>query len=194
MEMAVKLMKKYTYGIIAAAVGIMLVGGGWWYFRHRRLTWPQLNAMIAHKFPHVPQMHVQALVAWLHDHSRKPPLLLDVRTRAEYAVSHLHNACWIDTAEPVSKAMVGVSHAAPIVTYCSVGYRSSAYAQRLIHNGYTNVHDLKGSIFLWANDGWPVYRHGRVVHHVHPFNHYWGQLLKRSLWAFHPRKEPRAAK
>lgn len=187
-------MKKYIYGIIVAAVGVTLVSASWRYFRHRRLTWPQVNAMIAHNFPNLPQMNVQTLVAWLHDQSKTRPLLLDVRTRAEYAVSHLHNARWIDTAEPVSKAMVGVSHATPIVTYCSVGYRSSAYAQRLIHDGYTNVHDLKGSIFQWANDGWPVYRHGHVVHHVHPYNHYWGQLLKRSLWAFHPPKQQPAAK
>jgi rhodanese-related sulfurtransferase len=189
-------MKKRTYGMIAAAatVGILLVGGGWWYVSHRRLTWPQLNAMIARNFPHVPQMHIHTLVAWLHDHNKRPPLLLDVRAKAEYAVSHLHNARWINTAEPVRKAMAGVPHTTPFVTYCSVGYRSSAYAQRLIHDGYTNVHDLEGSIFQWANDGLPVYRHGRVVHHVHPYNHYWGQLLKRSLWAFHLPRHPRVGK
>ncbi len=181
-------MIKHVYGIVAAAMAtattIILIGGCWWYDHHRRLTWNQVDVLIARDFPHVPQIDVHHLAVWLHDPLLKPPLLLDVRSRTEYAVSHLYHAHWIDTSEPISKAMASVSRTEPIVTYCSVGYRSSAYAQRLLQNGFTNVHDLKGSIFQWADDGLPVYRHGRIVHHVHPYNRYWGQLLKRPLWAF----------
>lgn len=170
----------------------MAAAGYWWYRRHERLTWEQVNAMIARNFPRVPQMEIRQLAAWLADSKRKPPLLLDVRSRVEYDVSHLHHARWINTGEPVSKAMADVPRTDPTVVYCSVGYRSSAYAARLIHDGFTNVHDLKGSIFLWADEGRPVYRSGRIVHHVHPYNRYWGQLLKRSLWAFHVPSRPAA--
>ncbi len=174
--------------IVAIALSLTVIVATWWWL-HRpqhHLTWHQVNAMIAHHFPEVPQISVADLDTWFHDSHRKPPLLIDVRSRAEYAVSHLHNARWIDTLEHVSKAMAGVSHTESIVTYCSVGYRSSAYAQRLLRDGFTNVRDLKGSIFEWGNGGLPVYRHDRVVHHVHPYNRYWGLLLKRSLWAFSP--------
>lgn len=140
--------------------------------------------MIARDFPDVPQITVPQLGAWLHDQRRPQPLLLDVRSHAEYDVSHLHGARWVNTDQPVGQATAGIAHTAPIITYCSVGYRSSAYAQRLIQDGFTNVHDLQGSIFQWADDGLPVYRDGRVVDQVHPYNRYWGQLLKRSLWAF----------
>jgi rhodanese-related sulfurtransferase len=176
----------YLFGVAVVVAAIVLAVGWRWYGHHHIPTWQQVNAMIARDFPQVPQMNVHHLAVWLHDPHRKPPLLLDVRSRPEFAVSHLHDARWIDSAEPVSKALAGVSQTEPIVTYCSVGYRSSAYAQRLLQDGFTNVHDLKGSIFQWANDGLPVYRDGRIVHHVHPYNHYWGHLLKRSLWAFHP--------
>ena len=179
---------KPTLHILGGAAGvatIVLVVGWWWYGPRHKPTWQQANAMIARDFPQVAQIDVYRLAAWLHDPHRKPPMLRDVRSHPEYAVSHLHDARWIDTAAPVSKALAGVSRTEPIVAYCSVGYRSSAYAQRLLKDGFTNVRDLKGSIFQWANDRLPVYRDGRIVHHVHPYNHYWGRLLRRSLWAFH---------
>ena len=170
-----------TVGALAAGIG-----GYWWYQHSHRLTWTQVNAMIRDNFPQVPQLNAPALHAWLTNAHQPKPLLLDVRARIEYEVSHLHHARWINADESVSKAMAGVPHDQPIVAYCSVGYRSSAYCARLMKDGFTNVHDLKGSIFQWANAGLPVYRNGKIVHHVHPYNHRWGQLLKRSLWAFHP--------
>jgi 3-mercaptopyruvate sulfurtransferase SseA len=86
----------------------------------------------------------------------------------------------------VAGVLTGVPHDRPIVAYCSVGYRSSAYCARLLNDGFTDVHDLRGFIFQWANAGFPVYRNGKIAYHVHPYNYHWGQLLKRSLWAFHP--------
>ena len=108
--------------------------------------------------------------------------------RSELILHCLHHARWINTDESVAKAMGGIKHDQPIVVYCSVGYRSSAYCAQLMNDGFTDVHDLKGSIFQWANAGLPVYRDGTIAHHVHPYNRHWGQLLERSLWAFHPPK------
>lgn len=45
------------------------------------------------------------------------------------------------------------------------------------------VYTLDGSIFEWVNEGRPVYRDGRVVAEVHPFDDRWGTLLDRRLWA-----------
>ncbi len=152
----------------------------------KTLTWAYVNALIARKFPQVRQISGDELRRWLANPHHAQPLLLDVRTIAEYAVSHLEHARLVHASEPVAKALAGVSHQTLIVTYCSVGYRSSEYAQRLMQDGYSNVYDLKESIFGWANRGWPVYRHGQVVHHVHPYDAYWGSLLQRRLWAFKP--------
>ena len=73
---------------------------------------------------------------------------------------------------------------APIVTYCSVGYRSSAVAERLEEQGYTRVWNLEGSIFEWANQGLPVVRDGEEVSQVHPYNRRWGRLLDKQLRAY----------
>jgi len=77
------------------------------------------------------------------------------------------------------------SNAQPIVVYCSVGYRSSALAEKLARAGMTNVFNLEGSIFAWANEGRPVYRGDTLLNpaQVHPFNTKWGQLLRPELRA-----------
>ena len=181
-------MNKLLMASIFSAGVLAIVGVYSWHQHSRRLTWSQVNAIIAGKFPQVPQLSVPALHTWLADSHKVQPLLLDVRAKVEYDVSHLHHARWINTNESVAKEMGGIKHDQPIVVYCSVGYRSSAYCAQLMNDGFTDVHDLKGSIFQWANAGLPVYRDGTIAHHVHPYNRHWGQLLKRSLWAFHPPK------
>ena len=47
--------------------------------------------------------------------------------------------------------------------------------------GYTEVYNLEGSIFAWANEGRPVYRGKERVQVVHPYDKIWGRLLKKSL-------------
>lgn len=74
--------------------------------------------------------------------------------------------------------------------YCSVGYRSAGVTQRLREAGFTNVSNLQGSIFRWANEGRPVYRDRRRVQAVHPFDARWGQLLTDSLHAYEARRPP----
>ena len=181
-----KTVNKLLLILIVIGLPVAAIGGYRWYRQRHRLTWTQVNAMIHDNFPQVPQLSVQVLHASLVDPHKPKPLLLDVRSRIEYEVSHLRHARWVNAKESVAQAMAGVPHDRPIVACCSVGYRSSAYCARLMRDGFTDVNDLKGSIFQWANAGFPVYRNDRIAHHVHPYNHHWGQLLKRSLWAFHP--------
>ena len=66
---------------------------------------------------------------------------------------------------------------AVIVAYCSVGYRSSVFAERLQRAGYLNVRQLDGGIFQWANEGRPL-AGGKVVH---PYNARWGRYLHSEL-------------
>ncbi|MDQ6911526.1 MAG: rhodanese-like domain-containing protein [Verrucomicrobiota bacterium] len=111
----------------------------------------------------------------------EPPVLLDVRTKAEFAVSHIRGARQV---EPGSNAnAIGLPRDQPIVTYCSVGYRSGAFAKKLQDAGYKNVENMSGSIFEWANEGRPIERDGKRVEKVHPYNAKWGKLLKQSLRA-----------
>ena len=64
------------------------------------------------------------------------------------------------------------------MVYCSVGYRSAKVAQQLQQKGYKNVFNLNGGIFQWANQGKPIFKDKHPVKVVHPYNFFWGKLLK----------------
>ena len=142
----------------------------------RWLGWQILNAAIRHKFPDVSRIRPPELAAWLNDPGHTPPRLLDVREAPEYAVSHLAGARWVEPGS--DPAALGLPSDQPIVTYCSVGYRSAEYAQRLRRAGFTNVRNLEGSIFAWANESRPLTEDGHPAEQVHPYNKTWGLLLK----------------
>ena len=110
------------------------------------------------------------------------PLLIDRREKDEYAVSHLHGALFAAGEEEALKIVEKEGKNRPVVVYCSVGYRSSSLAEKLAEKGYTNIYNLEGSIFKWANEGRPVYRGEVQVHEVHPFDSRWRDFLDRKLW------------
>ncbi len=132
------------------------------------------------KFPTVKQLATNELEAWLKQPNRAQPLLLDARTPEEFAVSHLHGA---HNGAQVAAALKDYPKDKPIVTYCAVGYRSSALAAQLQQQGFTNVANLEGSIFQWANEGRAIYKGEQIVRHVHPFDAKWGQMLKPEVRA-----------
>ena len=143
--------------------------------------WTLVNWKVRHDFPTVQRISPKEVAAWLQDSKREQPVLLDVRTKPEFEVSHIHGA---QRVEPGSEAgALKLARGKPIVTYCSVGYRSGAFAKTLQEAGYQNVRNMSGSIFQWANEGRPVERNGRRVKKVHPYNALWGKLLKAPLRA-----------
>jgi len=146
--------------------------------------WLFLKQTIRAEFPQVRQISPDMLADRLAS-EQTSLVLLDTRTKAEYAVSHLANAHQVDP-KIENLASLGLAIATPIVTYCSVGYRSARIADRLQTAGYTNVANLEGSIFQWANEGKPVYRNGSQVQQVHPFDSRWAQLLNSELRAYKP--------
>ena len=140
------------------------------------IGWSLVNAKIRRDFPAVRRITTVELAEWINDPRRSQPFLLDVRERAEFEVSHLPRAHHVAPDAPASTVHQPID--LPIVTYCSVGYRSGAFAERLRAAGFTNVVNLEGSIFRWANEGRPLFRHQRQVEMVHPYNRTWGLLLK----------------
>ena len=113
--------------------------------------------------------------------SNATPVLVDVREPEEYAVSHLKGAINLVPDATDFEALKEVPRDTPIVAYCSIGYRSSAMARKLKEAGFTNVVNLEGSIFAWANDDNPVFQNQQQVNGVHPYNTLWGKLLKADL-------------
>jgi rhodanese-related sulfurtransferase len=139
------------------------------------------TAELRAQFADVPTISTAELAA-LHE----APLLLDVREEKEYAVSHLPGAYRAASDAVAQLHQLGITTQSPIVLYCSVGYRSSLLARKLKEAGFTNVRNLNGSIFAWANEGRPLVNAYGVSTGVHPFSILWGRYLHQSLWQWNP--------
>lgn len=144
----------------------------------RGVDWFLLKRTVHGKFHGLDWITTEELAARLAEKDRPRPILLDVRTPAEYKVSHLAGARQVDPGAEAQSAAAGIGKEVPIVTYCAVGYRSGAMAERLRAAGYTRVQNLEGSIFQWANEHRPLVRgEGERVTRVHPYSAFWGGLL-----------------
>ncbi|MBD1851905.1 rhodanese-like domain-containing protein [Leptolyngbya sp. FACHB-711] len=143
----------------------------------RSLLWKLVKRSIRRKFPQVQPIDPATLTAQLQQEPK--PVLLDVRSASEYAVSHLPAAQQID---PATKDFSDLPYPpdTSIVCYCSVGYRSARLCARLQAAGYQNVRNLEGSAFEWVNQGYPVYREEQRVRSIHPYNAQWGLLLDKA--------------
>jgi 3-mercaptopyruvate sulfurtransferase SseA len=95
----------------------------------------------------------------------------------------------MDAGRPSLRPLRGLPKNAPIVVYGSVGYRSARLAHWLAGQGYTNVRNLSGSIFQWANEDRPLFRDGRPALEVHPYDRRWGLLLESRYRAAVPEVE-----
>ncbi len=107
-------------------------------------------------------------------------LLFDAREKREYAVSHLPKARWVGHEDFQLSRVADVPQNAPIVVYCSVGYRSEKVGEKLKAAGFANVRNLYGSIFEWVNQGNPVVDStGKPTRRVHAYSRTWGIWLNR---------------
>ena len=138
-------------------------------------SWADVDRLVADRYPGVPQIATARLAEVLE--AGRPVVLLDARAKEEFAVSHLAGAHHTPSADAEVRVVRGSPPDAVIVAYCSVGVRSSALAARLREVGIEEVHNLRGSLFAWANEGRPVYRGRTRVAEVHPFDARWGALL-----------------
>jgi len=170
------------------AVAFMLVGQalvnegpGLFAGTKNSITWDAVFAWIQRDWPDVPQMSTHELAQRLASTDGAAPLLIDVRAREEYEVSHLPGAIWAETPDQIATALRTASDKQAVVLYCSVGVRSSKAAAKLMRSGRANVFNLQGSIFLWANEDRPLIANDRAVHVVHPYSERWGVLLNPQL-------------
>ena len=152
----------------------------------RGVAFDAIGRLTARKFPDVQWIDRADLARWREDAGRTPPVMLDARTSAEYQVSHLRDAIRVDPSRPSLRPLGARAKNDPIVVYSSVGYRSARLAHWLAGQGYTNVRNLAGSIFQWANEDRPVFRDGRPTTEVHPYDRRWGFLLESRLRAAVP--------
>ncbi len=104
-------------------------------------------------------------------------ILLDIREREEYEVSRIKNAIWVGYDDFDLSRVEDIDPDQEIIVYCSVGYRSSKIGSELIDAGYTNVKNLYGGIFLWANEGRPLFHNSSLTKRIHAYNRKWGRFI-----------------
>jgi len=163
-------MKQLIYLCCILPLPLLLVG----FFLFDHPTWDKINATIDQQYPTVKHLEIDTLKASL-DHG-KPPVLIDVREKEEFAVSHLPNAINIAKTDEIV-----YPKDTPLVIYCSVGLRSANFVKELDEKGFTEVRNLRGSIFAWANKDYPLQRGTSAAKAVHPYDKKWGALLNPEL-------------
>ncbi|MBD2502227.1 rhodanese-like domain-containing protein [Anabaena azotica] len=138
-----------------------------------------IKYLISQKFGNINQITTAEFADWLLDGTKPQPLILDARSQVEYNISHIKAAVPIDPIAPDFTALLSSNNNKPIVVYCSVGYRSAKITQQLQNQGFSQVFNLSGGIFQWANEERPIFKDDTSpASFVHPYDAMWGNLLK----------------
>jgi phage shock protein E len=83
------------------------------------------------------------------------PLVIDVRTPAEYASGHVPGAVNIPF-DQVAKRIAEVDAPHGVALYCMVGPRARKGESALLAAGYESVFHLEGGLAAWQAAGLPV--------------------------------------
>lgn len=87
----------------------------------------------------------------------RDPLILDLRTLADFKKSHLLNAKSAPQAK-LDEAIktLAKDKARPVLLYCAMGNSAATARDKLSKNGYTEVYHLKGGLNAWLGANMPV--------------------------------------
>jgi rhodanese-related sulfurtransferase len=132
---------KYSIRLLVGALAFTLLLGGllWWDIRH------------------APQFAPSQLVR--EDGSMaigKPPLVLDVRTEAEFARGHVPNAANVPFFSYESLAAIKSPKDRPVIVYCELGPRAAWARWMLRLAGFTEVKHLAGHMAAWRDANMPT--------------------------------------
>ena len=104
--------------------------------------------------------------------------LFDTRELDEYLISHIPGAIQFGYDNPKYDILEELPKDTKIVVYCSIGYRSEKIGEKLKKQGFTNVKNLYGSIFEWANQNYPLEDPmNHPTEQVHTYNKRWSKWV-----------------
>lgn len=146
------------------------------------VNWESVDNRIDREYPNIEFVSSSDLIQQYQASDQIHTLIIDVREQEEFQVSHLQNALNLKTGDAITQLYQDKD--TPIVVYCSVGYRSAGVAEELRQMGYTDVRNLRHSIFEWANKGYPMVNGAGETEKAHPFNTAWGALLDKPLRSY----------
>lgn len=116
---------------------------------------------------------------------RENLLILDIREPEEYAVSRIPGAIWVSPSATAQTAAIQIGDVKDkqIIVYCSVGRRSSIFAERVqdefLANGAISVSNLERGIFGWHNDARALTDSNGETDAVHPYDAVWKRYVER---------------
>ncbi len=117
------------------------------------------------EFPEVPRITASELQQL---RQQKDIILVDVRTLEEQAVSIIPGAI----SQSEFEQNLDKYKDYPIVVYCTIGYRSGKYAQKLYQQGL-NIFNLEGSILAWSHIGGELLNSLGKTQKIHVFGKKW---------------------
>ena len=112
-------------------------------------------------------------------------ILLDIREPSEFSVSRLPGAIQVSPDADIAQLVAGLGDISgrPVIAYCSVGRRSSGFAQRaqdqLSVAGAISVSNLENGIFGWHNARGALVNGEGETDVVHPYNELWKRYVVR---------------
>lgn len=150
-------------------------------------TLSDIEARLVEKYPRVQVISPEELTVEI---ARAGDLLLlDVRTHAEFRVSHIEGAIRVDpqaSTKSISALIKGLGSPSLVVLYCSVGYRSTRMANRLQKilppDSGVQLYNLSGGVFLWHNEYRPLEDGQGPTEYMHPYDAAHESLLKRKAY------------
>ena len=128
----------------------------------------------------------QQLKAFLPAINAHDMVLFDVRRPEEYQMSRITGSILIAPDMSVKDFITQYGndiHNKTLIFYCSVGYRSSEFIQRIEkqahQKGVTAMYNLKGGIFRWYNENHPVINNNGETNEMHPSDESWADLINQ---------------
>ena len=108
-------------------------------------------------------------------------IIFDAREFREYKISHIEDAKYIGYKKFDANQLKGIPKDQKIVLYCSIGYRSEKIGERIKQLGFTEVYNLYGSIFEWANKGYQLVDiNNKPVKSIHTYNALWSKWVNNT--------------
>ncbi len=152
---------------------------------YKLITLAALEVLIESYFS-VQQIETSLLAEKLQTADSTGFLIFDTRRRDEYERSHLRTAIRVEP-EMAAEAFIENNRkqipGKQLIFYCSVGGRSSIFAERVKDKALAlqakSILNLRGGIFRWYNDGYPVFNAFGETDDIHPYNVIWEKLVKQ---------------
>lgn len=144
-----------------------------------------VELLIAARYP-ISNISAEDLHQQLSGSSQHSYIVFDVREEEEYNMSHIASAIHVDPKTNEAEFLSTFSNRIAdknLVFYCSVGERSSLFIERVQEackkSAAASVSNLRGGIFRWYNEGFPVVNASGTTNEIHPFNALWGTLVEK---------------